>query len=593
MKITGIKPGAKWVLLLLLGVAAFFGVKKFYLDAPKAVGESQKVEKITLADAPEASLKGSASIMLPLPSDKAAMRDVPKIDWKIMAWNSQFPLMYANGGARTTTGSLMDKANVDINIIRQDDCFKSVADFIKNAKDYKNNPQGTTPLFVSFMGDGMPGFSVMMKDIEKELGPDYVPIIVYHMGRSNGEDAFMGPSTWKANPQAALGGTFSAVELDGDANIVFNWASNNGIPVNVNTKVYDPKALNLVPAPDFLDAANKYITGYSEKREIVINGKTTGRDTTVPVMSTTTWTPGDVNVATQKGGLVRIASTHEYSSQMPNATFVCKKWAYDHRTEMENIIMALGQAGDQVRSFNEAKAFAAKVSADVYGDADKKAEYWLKYYNGTEERDATGVTLPLGGSMAFNLADAANMVGLGPDRKDRYKVTYETFGNMLLKLYPDKMAGFAPYSKIVDKSFINSVISNHPELLQGEAAKVEYSKDITSTVSSKSYSIQFETGSDVIRPESYKQIDEIFSAAVIAENLKLGIYGHTDNVGAEGANQSLSERRANSVRAYLLKKGVSEAQIEAKGFGSAKPISDNNSAEGKAKNRRVEIVLGR
>src|SRR4051812_15397300 len=130
MRVTGIKPGAKWVLLLLLGVVAFFGVKKFYLDAPKAVGESQKVEKITLADAPEASLKGSASIMLPLPSDKAAMRDVPKIDWKIMAWNSQFPLMYANGGARTMAGSLMDKANVDINIIRQDDCFKSVADFI-------------------------------------------------------------------------------------------------------------------------------------------------------------------------------------------------------------------------------------------------------------------------------------------------------------------------------------------------------------------------------------------------------------------------------------------------------------------------------
>jgi outer membrane protein OmpA-like peptidoglycan-associated protein len=592
MRITGIKPGAKWALLLLIGVGAFFAVKKFYLDAPKNVGESQKVQKIMLADAPEASLKGSAAVMLPLPSDKPAMRDVTKVDWKVMAWNSQFSLMYANGGQRTTTGSLMDKANVDINIIRQDDCFKTVADFIKNAKDYKNNPQGTTPLFVSFMGDGMPGFSVMMKDLEKELGPDYVPIIVYHMGRSNGEDQFMGPSTWKANPQAAIGGTFSAVELDGDANIVFNWASNNGIPVNVNTKVYDPNALNLIPAGDFLDAANKYITGYTEKREIALNGKTTGRDTTIPVMATTTWTPGDVNVAIQKGGLVRIASTHEYSSQMPNATFVCKKWAYDHRTEMENIIMALGQAGDQVRSFNDAKSFAAKVSSEVYGDADKKSDYWLKYYNGVEERDASGATISLGGSMAFNLADAANMVGLGGDRKDRYKVTYETFGNMLLKLYPEKMSGFASYNKIMDKSFINSVISNHPELLVGEAAKVEYSKDITTAVSSKSYSIQFETGSEVIRVESYRMLDEIFSSAVIAENLKLGIYGHTDNVGNESSNQSLSERRANAVRAYLLKKGVSEAQMETKGYGATKPIADNTSADGKSKNRRVEIVLG-
>ena len=593
MKITGIKPGAKWVLLLLLGVGAFFAVKKFYLDAPKKVGESQKVEKITLADAPEASLKGNAAVKLALPSDKAAMRDVPKIDWKVMAWNSQFPLMYANGGARTTQGSLMDKANVDINIIRQDDCFKTVADFIKNAKDYKANPNSTTPLFVSFMGDGMPGFSVMMKDLEKDLGADYIPIIVYHMGRSNGEDQFMGPAAWKSNPQAALGGTFTAVELDGDANIVFNWASNNGIPVNVNPKVYDPKALNLIPAGDFLEAGNKYISGYTEKRAVVMDGKTTGRDTTIGVMATTTWTPGDVNVATQKGGLVRIASTHEYSSQMPNATFVLKKWAYDHRTEMEGIIMALGQAGDQVRSFNEAKEFAAKVSAQVYGDNDKSAAYWLKYYNGVEEKDATGATVALGGSMAFNLADAANTMGLGTDRKDRYKVTYETFGNMLQKLYPDRMTGFTPYAKMVDKSFLNSVVSNHPELLQGEAAKVEYSSNITNAVSSKNYSISFETGSDVIKPDSYKMLDEIFSSSVIAENLKLGIYGHTDNVGNESANNTLSERRANAVKAYLLKKGVTEAQIEAKGFGSSKPIAENTTAAGKAKNRRVEIVLGR
>ena len=590
MKITGIKPGAKWVLLVLLGVAIFFGVKKFYLDAPKAVGESQKLDKVVLADAPEASLKGNA-VMLSNPSDKPAMRDVPKIQWKIMAWNAQFPLMYANGGPKTTQGSLFDKANVDVEIIRQDDCFKTIADFIKNAKDYKDNPTTTTPLFMSFMGDGMPGFSIMLKELE-QLGPDYTPIIIYHMGRSNGEDQFMGPASWKQNPQNALGGTFSAVELDGDANIVFNWASNNNIPVNVNTKVYDPKALNLIPAPDFLDAANKYITDYKEKRQVVVNGKTTGRDTTVSVNSTTTWTPGDVNVALQKGGLVRIASTKEYSSQMPNATIVLKKWAYDHRTDVENMIMALGQAGDQVRSFNEAKIFAAKVSAEVYGDNDKPGGYWLKYYNGTEERDMQGTQVLLGGSMAFNLADAANVVGLGPGRKDRYRVTYETFGNMLLKLYPDKMAGYTPYNKIMDKSFLNSIISNHPELLAGEALKVNYAKEITSEVSSRSYNIQFESGSDNISPSSYKMLNEIYSSAVIAEGLKLGVYGHTDNAGSNVINLSLSERRANAVKDYLVNKGISVAQIETKGFGAGQPISDNSTAQGKAKNRRVEIVLG-
>ncbi len=591
MKITGIKPGAKWVLLILLGAIIFFGAKKFYLDAPKNVAGTQTLDKVVLSDAPEASLKGNAT-MLALPaSDKPAMRDVQKITWKIMAWNAQFALMYANGGARTTAGSLFDKANVDIDILRQDDCNKTVADFIKAAKDYKDNPS-TTPMFMTFMGDGMPGFSISLKELEK-LGPDYTPIIIYHMGRSNGEDQFMGPASWKQNPQSALGGTFSAVELDGDANIVFNWASNNGIPVNVNSKIYDPNALNLIPANDFLDAANKYITGYKEKRQLINNGKTTGKDTTIGVNATTTWTPGDVNVAMQKGGLVRIASTKEYSSQMPAVTVVLKKWAYDHRTEVESIIMALGQAGDQVRSFNSAKTFAAKVSADVYGDKDKSADYWLKYYNGTEEKDMSGNPVLLGGSMAFNLADAANAVGLGTDRKDRYKVTYETFGGILSKLYPDRLKGYTPYNKLMDKSFINSVISNHPELLTGEALKVDYVKKITSEVSKKSYSIEFESGSDIIRPSSYKLLDEIYSSAVIAEGLKLGIFGYTDNAGSDNINTPLSERRAIAVKNYLIQKGISEAQVETKGYGSLKPVADNGTAAGRAKNRRVEIVLGK
>ena len=80
----------------------------------------------------------------------------------------------------------------------------------------------------------------------------------------------------------------------------------------------------------------------------------------------------------------------QYASQMPNQTIAIKKWANDHRTDIENMIIALAQAGDQVRSFNDAKAFAAKVSADVYNEKD--ADYWLKYYNGVEEKDIQGLT---------------------------------------------------------------------------------------------------------------------------------------------------------------------------------------------------------
>ena len=130
--------------------------------------------------------------------------------------------------------------------------------------------------------------------------------------------------------------------------------------VNPDETTYDATAINIIAANDFLDAPNKYITGYSENRKMVENGKTTGSDTTVGVDGVATWTPGDVNIATKKGGLVTIASTKQYASQMPNQTIVIKKWAYDHRTDVENMIIALAQAGDQVRSFNEAKDLLLK-----------------------------------------------------------------------------------------------------------------------------------------------------------------------------------------------------------------------------------------
>jgi OmpA-OmpF porin, OOP family len=87
-------------------------------------------------------------------------------------------------------------------------------------------------------------------------------------------------------------------------------------------------------------------------------------------------------------------------------------------------------------------------------------------------------------------------------------------------------------------------------------------------------------------------LDEIFESAVVAEGLKLGVYGHTDNSGSDATNIPLSEQRARAVSNYLLKKGLKENRVEVKGYGSTKPLTDNSTAEAKAKNRRVEIVLG-
>ncbi len=583
-----IKTSGK-VILIVVVLAAIFAAKVYWWDKrPKIAKESQEIGRVALPDAPEASLAGNA-IMLPLPSDAESVNGGTRIVWKVMAWNSQFPLMYANGGAVTTKGSLFDKSKLQVEVLRQDDCFKSIADIVKFAQDYKANPE-TPGVFASFMGDGMSAFFAALSKEMEPLGPEYQPIAFYAMGKSYGEDQLMGPIDWKKDPKAALGKTVACVLRDGDMNILLKWAGDNNLKVNPDETTYDKDAINLIAASDFLDAANKYIAGYKEIRKIVRDGKKVSEEITVGVDGVATWTPADVNVAKQKGGLVTIANTKQYSSQMPNITITVKKFAYDHRTDIENLIMSLAQAGDQVRSFNEAKAYAANISAKVYDE--QTGDYWLKYYNGITEKDVQGMNVSLGGSMAFNLQDAANTFGLGKDGIDRYKVVYTTFGDILSKMYPEYMATYPQYQKVVDKSFLQSVIVNHAELMEGKAIKQTYSNEITSEVSSKSYQIQFETGSAVIKPASYKLLDEILESSVVAEGLKVGVYGHTDNVGDAQSNQRLSEARANSVMNYLISKGLATDRIETKGFGSNKPIADNTTVTGKAQNRRVQIVLG-
>ena len=583
-----LKPAGKLFIIAAVIAAGILGVR-WYQGRPKEVGQSVEVGKVTLPDAPNASLSGNAE-RFALPGTTPAVNGGTTITWERMAWNSQFSGMYANGGVRTTKGSLFDKAKLDVTYVRQDDCNKQMADLVKFANEYKTNPNAPGVL-ITFMGDGMPAFMTSLSKELEALGAEYQPIIIpVAHGKSYGEDQVMAPASWKQDPHNAIGKCVAGVLRDGDINILLKWAGDNGLKVNPDETTYDGSAINLIAANDFLDAPNKYISGYTEKRKLVVNGKTTGQDTTVGVDGVATWTPGDVNIATKKGGLVTIANTRQYASQMPNQTIVIKKWAYDHRTDVENMIIALAQAGDQVRSFNEAKEFAAKVSADLY--QEQNAAYWLKYYNGTEEKDIQGLKVNLGGSMVFNLSDMANTYGLGDDKVDRYKAVYNTFGNLMVKMYPSIMPGFMPYEKAVDKSFLLSVISNHPELLQGRAIETKYAEQITSEVSSKSYSIEFETGSANIRPSSYKLLNEIFESAVVAEGLKVGVYGHTDTNGTDALNIPLSEKRANAVRQYLIKKGLTVNRVEAKGYGSSKPIADNTTEAGRSKNRRVEIVLG-
>jgi len=102
--------------------------------------------------------------------------------------------------------------------------------------------------------------------------------------------------------------------------------------------------------------------------------------------------------------------------------------------------------------------------------------------------------------------------------------------------------------------------------------------------------IQFDTGKDAIRPESEALLGEIRNLLEANPQLRLSVEGHTDNVGASAANLTLSKRRADAVRAWLVGKGVASGRLSSQGFGDAKPVADNRTEDGRAKNRRVELV---
>ena len=102
--------------------------------------------------------------------------------------------------------------------------------------------------------------------------------------------------------------------------------------------------------------------------------------------------------------------------------------------------------------------------------------------------------------------------------------------------------------------------------------------------------INFDTNKATIKPESRPVVDQIVLLLKGNPGLKVSVEGHTDNTGTPQRNKTLSQERAQSVVSALVAAGIDKGHLSAVGWGQEKPVADNRSEEGKAKNRRVEIV---
>jgi outer membrane protein OmpA-like peptidoglycan-associated protein len=119
----------------------------------------------------------------------------------------------------------------------------------------------------------------------------------------------------------------------------------------------------------------------------------------------------------------------------------------------------------------------------------------------------------------------------------------------------------------------------------------EVTEEVQKQLNDYARTILFDTGKSTLKTESVSVFVDIIKILNEYPNAKFTVEGHTDSVGSEKLNQKLSEERANSVRDFLIKEGISSDRLSAIGYGEARPIDTNNTRAGRANNRRVEINL--
>ena len=116
-------------------------------------------------------------------------------------------------------------------------------------------------------------------------------------------------------------------------------------------------------------------------------------------------------------------------------------------------------------------------------------------------------------------------------------------------------------------------------------------KEVIEKINFAAKNVFFATGSYKLLPKSFKSLDEVVKLLKEDETLMIDIDGHTDAQGSDESNQVLSDNRAGAVKTYFVSKGISETRLKSAGYGETKPVADNTTAAGRAKNRRTEMTV--
>lgn len=584
--------------LITLVAAGAIGTAVYFVSPGLRIDESIHLTKLEVSDKDVNNVTTSAELPLPSAEQSTEISSKPLVRIAGYAWNAQSGIIVANGGSKTTKGSLMEKNGVNVEIVRQDWLtelrnlqMKFVEEYDRGTSQPKD---GVAAIMI--MGDGVPFYiSSAQQALNDKYGEGkYQLQAVAAVGLSYGEDKLIGPPSWKMNPQSMKGALISAVIGDGDWVTTVNYAFANGLKVNPDPTTYDEDAVNFIASAndDYIESAKELIksqsAGWTVPLKEVKQGKLTGRTVNRKVDGCATWTPGDKMVFDALSGFTDVVSTKEFNNQMATTLIFVKQWADKNKETVTNILKSAYTATNQMKQYDEWRKRASEATAATF--KMENAEYWYNMFKG-QKGEKNGVSYNMGGSRVFNLADANQYYGI-TDGTNRYKAVYDQVSKYLKDLNP---AGFnqnvkrvIPYEEAVNTSFLKSV----QNIDAGSAYTTDYSKKATTVVASGEWRINFETGRATLRPEGKDVLEQIYNLLIQAEDSKLDLTGHTDNTGSPDANYALSAARAEAVKSYLIAKGIPGTRFQkVEGKGQDEPVGDNNIAAGKAQNRRVVVSL--
>jgi outer membrane protein OmpA-like peptidoglycan-associated protein len=390
------------------------------------------------------------------------------------------------------------------------------------------------------------------------------------------------------------GSLVSAVIGDGDWVTTVNYAFANGLKVNPDPTTYDAEAVNFLASAndDYIESAKELIksqkTGWTIPLKEVKNGKLTGKTINKKVDGCATWTPGDKMVFDELTGFTDIVSTKEFNNQMATTVIFLKQWAEKNKEVVTNVFKSSYIASNQMKQYDTWRRRASEATAKAF--AMENADYWYNMFKG-QKGEKNGISYNMGGSRVFNLSDANQYYGI-TDGTNRYKAVYDQVSKYLKELNP---AGFnqnvkriVPYDEAVNLSFLKQI----ENIDKGAAYSSDYSKKASNVVASGEWRINFEAGRAAIRPEGKDVLETIYNLLIQAEDSKLELVGHTDNIGNRDNNYSLSTARAEAVKSYLIAKGIPANRFQkVDGKGQDEPLGDNNTAGGRAQNRRVVVSI--